>query len=189
MLQIVFNDVPQAFGCMRQTIFKLMTRYVLLRWRIYVIPFVGDGHCQTLWITRPNDSKPLRVNGNHIRARCPYKGQIMPRCHRLARVQWARRHFVWRRADWKRFCSVTNPELHFVILMAELGFIAAQTSVMRIAACWKGGDLVGTGFMVWRGIMGGRKTGLVVMLIELSTMSCVLMSYSLSSSAYRFFAI
>ena len=34
-------------------------------------------------------------------------------------------------------CSVANPDLHSVMLMAELGFIAAQPSVMRIAARWK----------------------------------------------------
>ena len=61
--------------------------------------------------------------------------------------------------------SVTNPDLHLVMLMAKLGFIAAQTSVMRIAACWKGIDLVGA---VWLGqfydmggIMGGQRTVLM----------------------------
>ena len=42
-----------------------------------------------------------------------------------------------------RVCSVTNPDLHLVMLMAEIWFIAAQTSVMRIVACWEGIDLVG----------------------------------------------
>ena len=44
------------------------------------------------------------------------------------------------------FCSVTNPDLHLVMLMAGLGFIAAQTSVLRIAGFWKGFDLLGA---VW----------------------------------------
>ena len=40
------------------------------------------------------------------------------------------------------FCSVTDPGWHPVMLIAELGFIAKQTSVIEIAACWKGIDLV-----------------------------------------------
>ena len=42
------------------------------------------------------------------------------------------------------FSSVTNPGWHSVMLIAELGFIATQTSVIEIAACWKGNDLVRT---------------------------------------------
>ena len=41
------------------------------------------------------------------------------------------------------FCLVTNLDLHLVILLAELVCIAAQTSVVRIAVCWKRIDLVG----------------------------------------------
>ena len=41
------------------------------------------------------------------------------------------------------FCSVTNPDLHLVMLMTERVFFAAQTNVMRIVACWKGVDLMG----------------------------------------------
>ena len=42
--------------------------------------------------------------------------------------------------------------------MAELEFIAAQTSIMRIAVCWKAVDLVGGSWMVWDGIMGYGST-------------------------------
>ena len=58
----------------------------------------------------------LRKNNNPICACRPYEDQIMKRRHRLARViiimimpiiinlylkvQWARRHFIWRRAEW-----------------------------------------------------------------------------------------
>ena len=86
----------------------------------------------------------LRKNNNPIRARRHYKGQKMTRRHRIARVQWDRRHFIWGMPTGTGFYSVTNPDLHLVMLMAELGFVAAQTSVMWIAACWKGIDLVGT---------------------------------------------
>ena len=32
----------------------------------------------------------------------PLMGQTMTRRHRLAYVQWARRHFIWQRVDWNR---------------------------------------------------------------------------------------
>ena len=90
--------------------------------------FAGDGHC------------------NPIRARRPYKGQIMTRLHMLARVQWAKCHLISRRADW-----VTIPDLHLVMLMAELGFIAAQTSVIcGLLRAKKGIDLEGT--VLWFGM-------------------------------------
>ena len=40
------------------------------------------------------------------------------------------------------FSSMTNVDLYLVVLMEELGFIAAQTSVVRIAASWKGINVV-----------------------------------------------
>ena len=49
------------------------------------------------------------------------------------------------------FCSVTKPDLHAAMLMVKLGFIAAQTIVIGIVACWKGIDLVGT---VWWFVVG-----------------------------------
>ena len=79
--------------------------------------------------------RPDRLRASTVRTDA--KGKIMTRRLRLVRVQWARRYFIWRRADWNRVCSVTNPDLHLVMLMAELGFIAAQTNVMRIVVWLK----------------------------------------------------
>ena len=47
------------------------------------------------------------------------------------------------------FCSVTDPVLTLVMLMAELVFIASQTSVRQTAACWNRFD--GGSSMVWVG--------------------------------------
>ena len=67
----------------------------------------------------------------------------MMRHHRLARVQWARRHFIRRRANWNRV--LFSDESRFALNHADgrTGFISTQTSVMRIAACYKGIDLLG----------------------------------------------
>ena len=53
---------------------------------------------------------------------------------------------------------MANPDLHLVMLMAELRFIAAQTSVMLERDQFGGASL-----MVRGGIRGGQKTDLVVM--------------------------
>ena len=58
----------------------------------------------------------------------------MTRRHRLAKVQWVRRHSSGG-VPIGTGISVTNPDLHSVMLMVELGFIAALTSIMGIAAC------------------------------------------------------
>ena len=134
--------------------------------------FAGDGHCQTLWII-------CRKNNNPIRARRPYKGQIMTRLHMLARVQWAKCHLIARRADW-----MTIPDLHLVMLMAELGFIAAQTSVIcGLLRAEKRDRFRGDSSMVWDGMMVARRQTWLLckaiwMLVVIST--CVLMSYHFS---------
>ena len=61
------------------------------------------------------------------------------------------------------FCSVTNPNLPLVILMALLKDYCC-TNERYAGCCELERDRFGGGsLMVWGGIMGGQKTGLVVM--------------------------
>ena len=60
------------------------------------------------------------------------------------------------------FCLVTIPDLHLVLLMAELGFIASQTNVMRERDRSGGGG--GGGAVWWFGWDNGwPEAGLIVM--------------------------
>ena len=77
----------------------------------------------------------LWTNNNPFRACCPYNETAQ-----ACRGQEVQYHLG--RTDWNRVCSVTNPDLHSIMLMVELGFIASQTCVIGIAACWKRINLV-----------------------------------------------
>ena len=75
--------------------------------------------------------------------------------------QGARRHFIWRRADWNRVLFNDESRFAFSHIDGRTRGYRRTNKVMRIAACWEGIDLVGQlgGF---GGIMGGQKTDLVV---------------------------
>ena len=98
-----------TFGCARH---KLMTHYVhtgtvrdraarhasrydreneavLLCWHTYVNAFARRYGLSACTINNQQCGPPLR-------------GQTMTRRHRLAYVQWARRHFIWQCVDWNR---------------------------------------------------------------------------------------
>ena len=82
----------------------------------------------------------------------------MTRRHRLAFVQWARRHFIWWCVDWNRVSSVVKPDLHSAMLVVK------HTN----KRCWDcyvlERDRFGGGsFVVWGGKMGDQKTYFVVM--------------------------
>ena len=88
----------------------------------------------------------------------PLKGQTMTRRHRLAYVQWARRHFIWRCVTGTGFRSVTKPDLHSSMLVVK------RTN----KRCWDcyvlEKDRFSRGsFVVWGGKMGDQKTYFVVM--------------------------
>ncbi|WAQ94934.1 TCB2-like protein [Mya arenaria] len=95
----------------------------------------------------------LRRNAQPIRARRPYTGQIMTQRHLAARMLWARRHLVWSRAEWIR-----------VLFTDESRFRVYRRKNERFADCCivEKNRFGGGSVMVWGGIMGNRKTDLVV---------------------------
>ncbi|WAR30890.1 TCB2-like protein, partial [Mya arenaria] len=76
----------------------------------------------------------------------------MTQRHSAARLLWARRHLIWRRADWNRVLF-TDDSRFTVMLMEDYGF--ADCCIVEKNRF--GGESV----MVWGGIMGNRKTDLV----------------------------
>ena len=105
----------------------------------------------------------LWKNNNPIRARRHYKGQKMTRRHRLARVQWDRRHFIWRHADWNRV--LFSDESRFALSHADgRTRVCRRTNERYVDCCVLERDRFGwDSLMVWGGIMGCQKMGLVVM--------------------------
>ena len=104
----------------------------------------------------------LRKIADPIRARRPYVGHIIrPRNHNL-RLLWARRHLRWTRAQWARV--LFTDECRF-----NLSFVDGRIRVFRRRGecladnCLLERDRFGGGsVMVWGGIMGGRKTNLII---------------------------
>ena len=109
-----------TFGCARH---KLMTHYVhtgtvrdraarqasrfdreneavLLCWHTHVNAFGRRQYLPDVMYYLPIRS--ITVCGESNQCGPPLKGQTMTRRHRLAYVQWARRHFIWRCVDWNR---------------------------------------------------------------------------------------
>ena len=74
----------------------------------------------------------------------PLKGQTMRIRHRLAYVQWARRHFIWRCVNWNRVSFSAGGKMH---KQALLGLLRAGKG-----SIWWGS------FVVWGGKMGDQKT-------------------------------
>ena len=79
----------------------------------------------------------------------PLIGQKMTRRHRLAYVQWARRHFIWQCVDWNRVSFSGETRLHSAMLVVK------RTN----KRCWDcyvlERDRFGGGsFVVWGGKMG-----------------------------------
>ena len=104
----------------------------------------------------------LRKNNRPIRTRRPFKGQIMTRRHRLNRVQWARRRFIWRRADWNRV--LFSNESRFALSHADGRIRVYRRTTERYAdyCVLERGRFGGGSLIVWGGIIGGQKTDFVV---------------------------
>ena len=96
-------------GTVRDRVARQASRYdreneaVLLCWHTYVNAF---GRRQ--YLPDVKDYLPVRsitvCGKKKLSHQCgpPLKGQTMTRRHRLAYVQWARRHFIWYCVDWNR---------------------------------------------------------------------------------------
>ena len=71
----------------------------------------------------------LRSNRRKIRARRPYRGPILPRRHRDARLQWSRRHLKW---TGTIFYSEMKRDSIYLVQMDEFMFTGAQVKGTRI---------------------------------------------------------
>lgn len=178
--------VSAHFGCSRQTIQNLQSRYVatgsvhdrqrpgrarattqrtdraitLTHLRNRFLPATVTArrygvHAQTI-INR------LRQNQVPIRARRPYTGQILTRHHRAIRLQWAQRHLRFTQRQWNSV--IFSDESRFNVSHADGRVRVYRRRNERLAdCCIQERDRFGGGsVMVWGGIMGGRKTDLVI---------------------------
>ena len=148
-----YSSRLSAAGQARTTTARTDQFITLTHLRQRFLPATATARCYGL--SAQTVCNRLRKNNRPICARRPYKGQIMTRHHRLNRVQWARRCFIWRRADWNRV--LFSDESRFALSHA-VGRIRVyhRTNERYADCCVLERDQFGGGsLMVWVGIIGG----------------------------------
>ena len=176
------SNVGRAFGCGRNTIFRLCQRLqqtggVADRGRPRLtnprkdrfIPLTHLRRCfqtatssaRQYGISKQTVLRRLRQARQPIRPRRPYVGQVLTARHRAARLQWAQRHFHWGRQQWAR--ALFSDKSRFDLSHHD-GRIRIFRRGERFADnCLFERDRFGGGnVMVWGGIMGRRKISIIV---------------------------
>ena len=104
----------------------------------------------------------LRQARQPIRPRRPYVGQMLTARHRAARLQWAQRHFRWGRQQCARVLFPDESRLNLshhdgrIRVFRRRGERFADNCLIERDR-FRDGSV-----MVWDGIMGRRKTNLIV---------------------------
>ena len=113
-------------------------------------------------ISKQTVLRRLRQARQPIRPRRHYVGQVLTARHRAARLQWAQRHFRWGRQQWARvlFCDESRFNLPHhdgrIRVFRRRGERFADNCLIERER------FGGRSVMVWEGIMGRRKTNLIV---------------------------
>ena len=180
------SNVSRAFGCYRNIIIRLRQRFQQTggvadrrrpgRPRVTnprMDRFITLTHLRRRFQTATNSARQcgiskqtvlrrLRQARQPIRPKRPYVGQVLTARHRAARLQWAQRHFRWRRQEWSRV--LFSDESRFNLSYHEGGTRVLRRREERFPDnCLIERDRFGGGsVMVWDGIMGRRKTNLIV---------------------------
>ena len=93
--------------------------------------------------------------------RTPYVGQVLTARHRAAHLQWAQRHFRWGPQQWARI--LFSVESRFNLSHRDIWIQVFRRRERFADNCLIERDRFGGGsVMVWGGIMGRRKTNLIV---------------------------
>ena len=179
------NDVAQHFGCSRQTIHNLSTRFAITGSVPYrprpgqrrvtsqqddryitlthlCIRFLpATATARQLGINAQTIRNRLRQNNIPIRARRPYTDPILTTRHRTARLLWAQRHLHWTRRQWHNV--IFSDESRFSLIHADGRVRVYRRRNERYAQCCvrERYRLGGGSVMVWGVIMGNGKTDLM----------------------------
>ena len=186
LARVDVSNVSRAFGCHRNTIIRLRLRFqqtggVADRRRpgrprvtnLRTDRFITLTHLRRRFQTATSSARQygiskqtvlrrLRQARQPIRPMRPYVGQVLTARHRAARLQWAKWHFRWGRQQWARV--LFSDESRF-----NLSHYDGRIRVFRRRGepsadnCLIERDRFGGGIViVWGGIMGRRKTNLII---------------------------
>ena len=183
------SNVSRAFGCHRNTIIRLHQRFsqtggvadrrkpgrprvtnprtdrfmTHLRRRFQTATSSARQH----GISKQTVLRRLRQARQPIRPRRPYVGQVLTARHRAARLQWAQRHFRRGRQQWARV--LFDDESSFNLSHHDSRIRVFRRRERFADNCFIERDRFGGGsVMVWGGIMGRRKTNLIVVQANLN---------------------
>ena len=180
------DNVSRAFGCHRNTIIRLRQRFQQsggaadrrrpVRPRVTNVRtdrFITLTHVRRRFQAATSSAKQygiskqtvlrrLRQARQPIRPRRSYVGQVLTARHRAARLQWVHWHFRWGRQQWARV--LFSDESRFNLSHNDGRIRVFKRRGERFAdSCLIERDRFGGGsVMVWGGIMGRRKTNLIV---------------------------
>ena len=179
------SNVSRAFGCHRNTIIRLHQRFqqtggVADRRRsgrpkvtnprtdrfITLTHFrrrsqTATSSARQYGISKQTVLRRLRQARQPIRPRRPYVGQVLTARHRAACLKWAQRHFRWGRQQWDRV--LFSDESRFNLSHHDGRILVFSRGERFADNCLIERDRFGGGsVMVWGGIMGRRKTNLIV---------------------------
>ena len=185
---LAFSDVSnvrRAFGCHRNTIIRLRQRFQQTggvadrrrpgRLRVTnprTDRFITLTHLRHRFQTATNSARQYSISKQTvlrrvrqarqpIRPRRPYVGRVLTARQRPARLQWAQWHFRLGRQKWARVHSLMSLGLTLVTMTVEFEFL--EEGGRFADNCLIERDRFGGGsVMVWGGIMGRRKTNLIV---------------------------
>ena len=173
------SSVSRAFGCHRNTIIRLRQHFqqsggVADRRRPgrpnvtnpRTDRFITLTHLRRRFQTATSSARQYGINKQTvlrhlrqarqpIRPMRPYVGQVPTARHRAARLQWAQRHFRWRRQQWARV--LFSDECRFNLIHHD-----GRIRVYRRRGERSVDNCLIESAMVWGGIMGRRKTNLIV---------------------------
>ena len=177
------SNGSRAFGCHRKTIFRLRQHFqqtggvadchrpgkprVTNPQTDRFIKLTHLQHCfrmVTSSARQYGNSKQtvLRRLRQPIPPRRPYVGQVLTARHRAAPLQWAQQHFHWGRQQWARV--LFSDESRFNLSHHDGRIQVFRRGGERFADnCLIERDRFGGGsVMIWGGIIGRKKTNLIV---------------------------
>ena len=180
------SNVSRAFGCHRNTIIRLRQRFQQTggvadrrrpgRPRVTnprTDRFITLSHLRRRFQTETSSARQygiskqtvlrrVRQARQPIRPRRPYVGQVLITRHRAARLQWTQRHFRWGRLQWAGVLFSDESRFNLSHHYGRIRVFRRKGERLPDNCLIERDRFGGGNAMVWGGIMGRRKTNLIV---------------------------
>ena len=181
------SNVSRAFGCHRNTIIRLRQRFqqageVADRRRpgrprvtnARTDRFITLTHLRRRFQTATSSARQygiskqtvlrrLRQARQPIRPRRPFVGQVLTARHRTVRLQWAQRHFRWGRQQWAQVLFFDESRFNLSHHDGRIRVFRSRGEGFADNCLIERDRFGGGSVMVWGGIMGRRKTNLILL--------------------------